>query len=69
MNINGGDLPPTNRSVNLEGESVRIGSWLNIQRTAGTNPVNSERYRLLKEHRMLEPIVRGQGEAKNYKTY
>jgi hypothetical protein len=43
--------------VNLEGESVKIGSWLTRQREAGTNPVNSERYRLLKEHRMHEPIV------------
>jgi hypothetical protein len=50
------------QELNIEGESVRIGSWLNIQRTR-TSP-NSERYRLLKEHRMLEPIVRGQGGSK-----
>jgi hypothetical protein len=56
----------TPKNSNLEGESVKIGSWLNKQRTR-TSP-NSERYPLLKEHRMLEPIVRGQGEAKNYKT-
>jgi hypothetical protein len=68
MNINGGELPPHKREVILEGKNVRIGQWLKDQRQLKLNPVNSERYRLLKEHRMLEPIVRGQGEAKNYKT-
>jgi hypothetical protein len=52
--------------VILEGKNVKIGRWLANQRILKVNPVNSERYRLLKEHRMLEPIVRGQGEAKNY---
>jgi hypothetical protein len=66
MNITG-ELPPTKHEVILEGKNVKIiGTWLANQRILKVNPVNSERYRLLKEHRMLEPIVRGQGEAKNY---
>jgi hypothetical protein len=51
MNITGG-LPPTKQEVILEGKNVKIGRWLARQRKLKVNPVNSERYRLLKEHRL-----------------
>jgi hypothetical protein len=49
MNITG-ELPPTKQEVILEGENVRIGKWLAKQRILKVNPVNSERYLLLKEY-------------------
>jgi hypothetical protein len=69
MNINGGKLPSQNlKAVTLEGKNVRIGRWLTHQRKPSANSVNSERYRLLKEYKMLDPIIREHGETKNYKT-
>jgi hypothetical protein len=41
----------------MEGKSVKIGAWIHNQRNCK-----------LKEYKMLESIVREQGEAKNYKT-
>jgi hypothetical protein len=59
-------LPPhCLQDVILEGENVKIGSWLNRQRAAGMNPVNSERYRLLKEYRMLDQWFENRGKQKN----
>ena len=58
----------TKQEVILEGENVKIGIWLAHQRLVKMNPVNSERYRLLKEYKMLDPIIREHGETKNYKT-
>jgi hypothetical protein len=69
MNINGGNLPSQKlKAVTLEGKNVRIGLWLMNQRNPSMNSENSERYRLLKEYKMLDPIIREHWETKNYKT-
>ena len=68
MNLNNGQIPPTNQCVNFEGVSVAIGLWIKRQRSLTVVPENSEKYRLLNEYRMLEPNVRGKNEAKLYNT-
>ena len=56
--------PYTFEGCDLEGKNVRIGRWIMTQRDTSANSVNSERYRLLKEHKMLDPIIENKGKQK-----